>query len=111
MSETPENHKERKISMIITLEELTINDKKVQGYLLAYLERMSRYDHFDEDMLLQVYVNKDNDFTAFEAKDYRLQFTSSAHKLVETIRSNKMLEYVSYNDFLNRVREIQLQSA
>lgn len=97
--------------MKIDLNEMTIKDKKVQGYLLAYLERMSHYDHFDSDMLLNVFVTSDNDFTAFEAKDYRLQFTSSAHKLIETIRSNKMLEAVSYDDFLKRVRQIQLASA
>lgn len=97
--------------MKISLSEMTINDKRVQGYLVVYLEKMSHYDHFDSDMLLQVYVTKDNDFTAFEAKDYRLQFTSSAHKLIETIRSNKILDYVTYDEFYKRVRQIQLETA
>lgn len=97
--------------MKINLSEMTIKDKKVQGYLLAYLEKMARYDHFDAKMLLTVFVNSEKDFTAFEAKDYRLQFTSSAHKLIETIKSDKILEPVSYYDFVKRVHQIQLESA
>ena len=93
--------------MKIKLEEMTIKDEKVTGYLLAYLDRISRYEHFDSDMLLNVFVTSDNDFTAFEAKDYRLQFTSSAHKLIETIKSNKIIDSVTYDEFYKRVNQIK----
>lgn len=97
--------------MKISLSDMTIKDKKVQGYLLAYLDKMSRFEHFDSQMLLQVFLTSDNDFSAFEAKDYRLQFTSSAHKLSETIKSNNILDSVRYLDFVKRVRQIQLDTA
>lgn len=98
--------------MKITLNDMTIKDKKVLDYLDSYLEKMSRHDNFNEEMTLKVYVNNKNDFTAFEAKDYRINFLSTSHKLMETIRSSTILDLVTFKDFRSKVTELlQTQSA
>lgn len=96
--------------MKITLNELTIKDKKVLEYLDSYLEKMSKHSNFNENMTLKVYANSKNDFTAFEAKDYRISFVSSAHKLMETIKSSVILDYVSFSDFRSRVSALMQAS-
>lgn len=97
--------------MKITLDQMTIKDKKVQGYLLAYLERIALFDNFDPEMELRVFVNQDKDFTMLEAKNYRLQFSSAAHKIFETINSGNYLDLVTYKDFYKRVQQIMKEVA
>ena len=92
--------------MKINLNDVTVNSSVVLDYLDSYLEKISRHSKFDENMLVKVYVNKRSDFTAFEAKDYRLEFTSSAHKLMETIKSDKVLDYVTFKDFRSHVTSL-----
>ena len=89
--------------MKINLSDVTINSSVVLKYLDSYLVKMSHHANFDENMLIKVFVNSRGDFTAFEAKDYRLEFTSSAHKLIETIKSTKILDYVTFKEFRSHV--------
>lgn len=90
-------------NMKINLDEITINDEKVFSRLLDYLKRMTGYSNFDDQMPVRVYVNSEKDFTAFEAVNYRLSFTSSAHKLLDTIKSKYAPEVVPFSEFYNHV--------
>lgn len=96
--------------MKITLNELTVNDRKVLEYLDSYLDKMSKHSNFNEEMTLKVYANSKNDFTAFEAKDYRLNFVSSSHKLMETIKSKSIMDYVTFKDFRSKVSALMQAS-
>ena len=89
--------------MKITLNDLTIKDQKVLQYLDGYLDKMSKHSNFNEEMTLKVYANSKKDFTAFEAKDYRISFVSTSHKLMETIKSTVILDYVTFKEFRSKV--------
>ncbi len=92
--------------MKINLDEMTLKDKVVLKYLDRYLDKMSKHPNFNEDMTLKVYVNNKKDFTAFECKDYRIEFTNPAHKLIETIKSNTIMDFVTFKDFRLKVTSL-----
>lgn len=92
--------------MKISLEQMTVKSPKVLRYLVSYLEKVKGYDKFDPHDMLNVFVSDDGDFTAFEAQDYNLQFTSSAHKLSETIQSSCVIDPVSFAKFFVRIEQI-----
>lgn len=71
----------------IELQDITIRNSKVVSTLKAYLYRISRYSNFDPAMKIRIFVASDCDFTAFEALDFRMGFTSIDHKISETIKS------------------------
>lgn len=84
--------------MKIDFNEITIKNIKVAENLKTYLFKISNYQNFDPQMKLRIFVDKDKDFTAFESVDYNLQFTSSAHKISETIFSPyPQIETTFYN--------------
>lgn len=93
--------------MKLNLEEMTINDDKVFSRLLNYLKRMTTYNNFDDQMKVRVYVNNEQDFTAFECVNYKLSFTSSAHKLLDTIKSKYAPEVVSFSEFYQHVLDLE----
>ena len=97
--------------MKINLSDVTVNSKIVLDYLNGYLDKISKYSKFDENMLVKVYVNKRGDFSAFEAKEHPLTFCSSAHKLMETIKSDKILDYVTFKDFRSHVASLSQQAS
>lgn len=72
---------------VLDLRNMTIKSEKVAARLRAYLFNISKYSHFDQGMKLRVFVTSDGDFTAFEAVEYKIGFTSSDHKMMETIAS------------------------
>lgn len=85
------------------LQDMTIRSEKVSSKLRAYLYNISRYSNFNPDMMLRVFVASDGDFTAFEAKDYKLAFTSSDHKMMDTIKSKYAPMEVDYRTFARYV--------
>ena len=85
------------------LQEMTIWSEKVSSRLRAYLYNISRYSNFDPGMQLRVFVASDGDFTAFEAVDYRLGFTSADHKLMDTIKSKVAPVLTDYRTFARLV--------
>ena len=92
--------------MQIQLNQMTLKSKKVLTYLVNYLEKVKDYENFNPFGMLNVFVNKDMDFTAFEAVDYNLQFTSSAHKLTETITSPYTVPPVSFDQFFVKIQQL-----
>ena len=89
--------------MTLTLSEMTIRNEKVLSHLRTYLYKISSYSNFDEAMKLRIFVDSEGDFTAFEAVEYMLGFTSSAHKLSDTIRSRYTPLESDYRAFSNAV--------
>lgn len=93
--------------MEFALCDMTINNSIVYKRLLQYLDRVMHYQYFDFKMMLRVFVNKNIDFTAFEAEDYRVQFTSYDHKMIETIVSPYKYIKVPFNAFYDYVKGLQ----
>ena len=91
------------VSMQISLSEMSINNSAVHSRLIEYLDKVKIYQNFDENMMLRVFVNNDKDFTAFEAENYRIQFTSYDHKLIETINSGYPSIRTSFKSFYDAV--------
>lgn len=91
----------------IELNQVTIKSDKVRSHLLSYLDRIGGYKNFDENMSVKIYVDNKKDFTAFEAVDYMLTFSSSAHKMKDTISSKISVEPVTYREFYNHVAELE----
>lgn len=85
--------------MNFNIENITVKNPNVRYRLIRFLENISNYDNFDENMEMDVFVNSFGDFTAVEAVDYRLQFTSSDHKLLETIQSKYNKTRTNYREF------------
>lgn len=85
--------------MLLKLSELTCKNTTVLSHLKTYLDRVSRYNNFNNNMALRVYVDSKKDFTAFEAVEYMLGFTSSGHKLCDTIQSPYPPLIVNFADF------------
>lgn len=92
--------------MTFNLQDMTIRSEKVSSRLRAYLYNISRYSNFDESMKIRVFVASDLDFTAFEAVDYRLGFTSSDHKLMDTIKSKYATLETDYRTFARFVNAL-----
>lgn len=89
-----------------TLQDMTIRSEKVLDRLRVYLNNISCYPNFDPGMQVRIFVTSDGDFTAFEAVDYRLGFTSTDHKLMETIKSNVAPVVVDYVTFVRLVNAL-----
>lgn len=96
--------------MKITIDQMTVKSKKVLGYLASYLEKVKDYEHFNPFDKIRVFVTDDGDFTAFEALDYNLQFTSSAHKLTETIQSSCIIDPIPFDRLYIRVEQLARES-
>lgn len=88
---------------IFNLQDMTIRSPKVSSKLRAYLYNISRYSNFNPDMVLRVFVASDLDFTAFEAKYFKLAFTSADHKMIDTIKSKYTPLEVDYRTFARYV--------
>lgn len=93
--------------MNLSLDDMTIYNKKVADKLFKYLSNVSAYDNFDDNMNVRVYVDSFKDFTAFEAISYKLGFTSNDHKLLETITSKYVPIVTDFQTFYNRVAALQ----
>lgn len=87
----------------LSLSDVTVNDTRTLDKLSNYLRNVSSYRYFDKAMQLRVYVDGEKDFTAVEAVKYRLAFTSTAHKLIDTIRSSYTVDLVSFQDFQDHI--------
>jgi len=92
--------------MKMDINEMTINSHKVLKTLVGYLDKVRTYDRFNPFDLVRVFVNSNGDFTAFEALDYNLQFTSSDHKITETINSNRIIDPIQFDRFFVRVEQL-----
>lgn len=97
--------------MKINLTDMTVNSLKILNRLSAYLDSMIEHEWFKRDQLVQVYVNSEKDFTAFESVEYAFGFTSADHKLIETISSKYILDPVSFNDFRRYIQSLQQTSS
>lgn len=89
--------------MLYPLDLLTVDNPKVLSRLQSFLSNMSNYPNFDDKMQLNIYVNSAGDFTAFEAVNYSLGFTSTDHKLIETISSKYDPIRTDFNSFYDKV--------
>lgn len=98
--------KKVRYSMTINANDVTIKNEKVRDHLLAYLQRIGNYKNFNEDMPVRIYCDSKKDFTAFEAVDYMLVFSSSAHKMQDTISSKISVEPTTYAEFYNHVLDL-----
>ena len=94
-------------SMTINANEVAIKNDKVREHLLAYLNRIGKYNNFNENMPVRIYCDSKKDFTAFEAVDYMLVFSSSAHKMTDTISSKITVEPTTYSEFYNHVLDLE----
>lgn len=92
--------------MTIELHEMTIKDSVVRDKLLEYLEKVKRYPGFDYSMMLRIFVDDNKDFTAFESIKYRIQFTSYAHKIIDTIKSRYIMPDVSFTTFYEAIKRL-----
>lgn len=92
--------------MTLTLNEMTIRNEKVLSHLRTYLYKLSGYGNFDDTMKIRVFVDSEGDFTAFEAVEYMLGFTSSGHKLSETIKSKYAPIDTDYRTFAQVVSRL-----
>ncbi len=92
--------------MKLPLECLTIDSPRVADKLITYLLNISRYPNFDKNMELNVFVNSAGDFTAMEAVNYRIGFTSNEHKLIETISSKYEPIRTNYSRFYEKVQSM-----
>lgn len=91
--------------MKVSLSDVTVNSPRVLLKLRQYIQNIECYKYFDAEQHFKVYVDRNNDFCAFESVEYNMQFTSADHKLKELISSPVDLDPVSYSDFrlwLNR---------
>lgn len=66
---------------MIKLSEMTVNSEKVLSHLRFYLDKISAYQGFDQNMKLVIYVTPEKDFMLFEAVTYRIGFLSTEHKM------------------------------
>lgn len=82
---------------------MTIDNPKVLNRLQSFLSTMSNYPNFDDKMALNVFVNSAGDFTAFEAVNYSIGFTSTDHKLIETISSKYIPVRTDFRTFYDKV--------
>lgn len=89
--------------MNFAISDMTIQNPFVREHLLSYLDRIQTYPNFSQDMQLRVYVNQQRDFCAFESVDFRIQFTSSAHKMIEIIKSPYDNIIVPFHAFMRAV--------
>lgn len=89
--------------MTFDLNNMTIRSEKVASRLRAYLYNIRQYRNFNPMMKLRVFVASDGDFTAFEAVDFKLGFTSSDHKMVDTIKSKYADVLTDYDTFARLV--------
>lgn len=89
-----------------TLQDMTIRSEKVLHRLRIYLDNISCFPNLDPGMQLRVFVASDGDFTAFEAIDYRIGFTSNDHKLMETIKSKFAPVVVDFETFVRLVNAL-----
>lgn len=93
--------------MKCTLEEITVNSDRVYEQLMKYLDKLSAYPNFDRYMMFRLFINDDKDFTALEAINYRVEFTSFDHKLIETINSRYIVDPVSFTDLYRHLNSIR----
>ena len=82
---------------------MTVDSAKVLNRLQSFLSNMSNYPNFDDKMLLNIFVNIAGDFTAFEAVNYNIGFTSTDHKLIETISSKYKPIRTDFQSFYDKV--------
>ena len=68
---------------MIRISDMTVKSDKVLSHLRYYLDKLSGYNGFNENMKLSVFVSPDNDFMLFQAEDYRIGFLSTEHKMKE----------------------------
>lgn len=94
--------------MVLSLNDMTIYNKKVADRLFKYLSNVSSYDKFDENMTVRVYVDSFMDFTAFEATSYKVAFMSTEHKLTETISSKYTPIVTDFQSLYNRVAALSI---
>lgn len=64
---------------VIEVNKVTVNSDFVKTRLSLYLDKMKNYKTFNENMALYVF-SYNNDFVAFEAKDYNISFFSTDYK-------------------------------
>lgn len=95
----------------VKLSEMTIKSEKTREMLRVYLGRISGYKNFDQQMKVRVYMDAEKDFTAFEAVNYNLLFTSTAHKLLDTIKSPFFGQVVAFSEFVAIVDRIAANAA
>lgn len=84
------------MQMMKSIECVTCNDTRSFNRLINYLAGISRYKNFDENMLMNVYVDSDCDLIGFDSKEYRIQFVNNSHKLGEIMMTDVFIEPVPY---------------
>lgn len=88
------------------LNEMTVADEKVLSRLVEFLGKVGQYKNFNDQMTLNVYVDTLGDFVAMEAKNYRVQFCSIAHKLSEIMSGTMIEPTITFKDFKNYVLKL-----
>lgn len=83
--------------MRIPISNVTCNDEKAYNRCINYLYQISEYKNFDDTMMMNVYVDDNNDMIGFESVNYRIQFVNNAHKLKEILLSPVSVDPVPFN--------------
>lgn len=92
---------------MLRLNEITVKNPIVKKQLCNYIAKIvKKYDVYDNDIVI-VFVDNDNDFTAFEFKNKPFSFTSADHKLIDTIKCKYAPLSISFADFKTFVRGIK----
>lgn len=92
---------------MLRLNDITIKNPIVKKQLCNYIAKIvKKYDVNDDDIVI-VFVDNDNDFTAFEFKEKLFSFTSLDHKLIDTIKCKYAPLSISFADFKTFVRGVK----
>lgn len=89
--------------MTIQLHEMSIKNERVLVQLRSFLDRVKSYVNVNDDMPVRVYVNSDGDFTVFESVSIALSYSSTDHKMIETIRSKYAPIKTDFKSFCDAV--------
>lgn len=83
---------------VIEVNKVTVKNDFVKARLSLYLDKMKNYKTFNENMALYVF-SYNNDFVAFEAKDYNISFFSSDYKPSYMLMNTLTRSECTYNQF------------
>lgn len=85
---------------------ITCNDDKSYNRLIHFMMKISAYRNFDEEMLCNVYVDRDDDLVGFESQKYRIQWVNNAHKIKDINLKSLQIEPVPFSILKSKMLSI-----
>lgn len=74
--------------------------------LHRFLEKLTSYSNYDHQQPIQVFCNRNKEFTAFESVEYAICYTSKSHKLAETMSSPYEVSTIPFSALYERVCDL-----